>query len=126
MFTIYALSDPLSAIPFYVGCTTHPRKRYLDHLRPETTGSQMKWRKVRELRAGGMKPTFVTLATTALPSEAKKLESEYIILFRELGHPLTNIKLPMAKHAGGHPDRAQFVWNRIDIGINRIRLRSPV
>src|SRR5688572_26725173 len=96
---IYALKDPRAtpARPFYIG--KGAGSRAYDHL--VTPDGTVKYRRIQEIEAAGLKPFVTILADDLDDLQALKLEAELISAFgtEETGGLLTNAVVP--KGLGG-------------------------
>jgi hypothetical protein len=70
-WTIYCLIDPRTALPFYVGRTQAPLRRRYDHTHRAWSalrGQKSLFRRVREIRDAGMRPSFAIIERTLDPA----------------------------------------------------------
>jgi hypothetical protein len=70
---IYALVDPRTDIPFYIGRTMWPDLRFKQHMSDNATSGVSA--KVAEIRAEGVEPTLVCLEET---TDGRRAECEWV------------------------------------------------
>ncbi len=75
MYLIYVLIDPRDRLPFYVGMTCRPRKRWGQH---HSNPSSAAYPRLRELRAAGLKPR-VRIMREGLCREVARIAEAYYI-----------------------------------------------
>lgn len=100
MGVVYALIDPRTSEPRYVGWTTSPRARIGQHCRPSSLrrDKSHKGAWVSKLAASGVRPEMIVLESD--PSDRCEAERFWVEYLRFLGANLTNIQ------AGGDIDPA--------------------
>lgn len=86
---IYALKDPITGAIRYIGATTRPHRRSLEHVycAAKQTNHRACW--IRSLLSKNLKPEFELLAQVP-KSEWPQHEIDYIAAFRSMGCDLTN------------------------------------
>jgi hypothetical protein len=92
LYFIYELSDPRTAIPSYIGITSNPNIRYIQHLERKT-GSKKKCDWIRDLLAEGIQPKMKILETVDSKQEAQDRERHWIQQYLKQGRELTNALL---------------------------------
>lgn len=88
VYTIYALVDPRDYRFYYVGLTSDPKRRYLEHRDGRSYGQV--WQRSKELKAAGIALMMVTLETQPDVPQAIEAETRSIALLRSLGYALVN------------------------------------
>jgi hypothetical protein len=76
IYYVYALIDPRTNLPFYVG--KGKNNRMLQHLKEGATGGVKKNNRIAEIRAAGLEPVAVKLAGNMFNNEAYNLEEDII------------------------------------------------
>jgi predicted GIY-YIG superfamily endonuclease len=126
---VYALLDPRTNQPRYVGCTTDCARRLLDHI--NATRGTGAW--LRELRSCGCLPTIAILEVCQCSDAGMEAERNWVAKYLEAGCDLLNVaKRPrdfgrMHNHKAipiEFRGRAMSVseWSA-ELGINRQTLR---
>lgn len=91
IWTVYALYDPRTGSPRYVGCTKQALdKRWSEHLNPLQTDRSKKADWIRKLRTLGLRPTTGVLASSSMRHEALRFELEWMRRLSDLGFDLCN------------------------------------
>jgi hypothetical protein len=85
---IYALLDPETGAPRYIGQTIRPKERLQNHMNEISNCHRSHW--LQSLKRRGLKPEMVTLATVEGGWPWQLEERWWIALGRRLGWPLTN------------------------------------
>jgi len=86
---IYALIDPQTDEPFYIGSSTFPDSRFLDHVRGSNT-SEVNHKRIRQIIESGYKPTLSILEETTEELRWER-EKAWVDLLQQAGTSLTNI-----------------------------------
>lgn len=90
---IYELLCPVQGVPRYVGKTNNPPMRLTTHINKARTGTTAhhcaRW--IRKLLAQGLQPTINVIYTVGPDESWQEAEQFFISLYREQGHPLTNL-----------------------------------
>ena len=95
-YTIYALFDPRTTEPFYVGQTSRNlRYRYLEHIKGQSFCGA--WERNRELRRSGLRPLIMELLRFTDAVTASQAEYQTIADFEALGFHLTNSKRTLGR-----------------------------
>jgi hypothetical protein len=76
IYYVYALLDPRTNLPFYVG--KGKNNRMLQHLKEGATNGVRKNNKIAEIRASGVEPIAVKLAENMFNEDAYNLEEDII------------------------------------------------
>lgn len=104
-FMIYALFDPRTETPCYIGKTKNPRNRWQEHIstaRKESNRSAVAgW--IRELLAAGLEPEMVCLET--VETGWQEVECRWIDALRSRGYTLHNTR-PGGINSGAPPSPA--------------------
>ena len=82
LFYIYAMADPRTGTPYYVGRTANPARRLVMHLSGD--GLEKKRAVTSEIRAAGFKPVMVILERVGSMTAAIAAESKWINSFDDL------------------------------------------
>ena len=115
-WTVYAILDPRTELPVYVGMSGQPGRRLerhrlwaserpLQHARPRRMGT---YRYLPMLGEAGLRPRFVRLQGATSRSDALRKERAWMDRLTALGVPLLNRIAPerLAKSVGKGADRA--------------------
>jgi len=86
---IYALIDPRTNEPRYVGATQDPEARLASHVSQCPSGETIKDRWLRELKALGLEPELDVI-DKAPEGEAPALEAQWIQRMKQRGYELVN------------------------------------
>jgi predicted GIY-YIG superfamily endonuclease len=82
LFYIYALADPRTGTPYYVGRTANPARRLVMHWSGD--GLEKKRAITSEIRAAGLKPVMVILERVGSMTAAIAAERKWINSFDDL------------------------------------------
>lgn len=92
IFTIYALIDPSTGEPRYIGQTRGPvAARFKDHLKDKRPSYKVNW--LKNLKSRGLRPTIRELYKCYDGTTADAAEIFFIANFKERGFKLTNLSL---------------------------------
>lgn len=87
---IYALTDPDTGEARYIGRTTNPLARYMNHTQTWSTPGKEKREWTNDLKRQGKAPGMVVIDRCATRDEAKQRETELIVQLKEAGVNLLN------------------------------------
>ena len=88
MTYIYALIDPITREPRYVGKSDRPKIRLLQHEKDGSNSHKANW--IKCLKRRGLRPELSILCAVN-KTKWEEVEKHYILKFRMLGYKLTNI-----------------------------------
>jgi hypothetical protein len=91
MKNIYTLSDPDSKIVRYVGASTNPKSRFMQHIKDGERGKTQKQLWILELRRQGKLPILQIVGKEEDEAKARLLEEKTVI---ENIETIYNIHLP--------------------------------
>lgn len=89
-YYVYGLFDPRDSLLFYIGVTKDPKQRFQQHMQ-DKLGTRAKVKRIKELKAIGLKPMMLNLQITDGHS-APYLEKYWIQFASFLGAKLANKK----------------------------------
>jgi len=90
-YYVYALVDPINKVPFYMG--KGKNKRAWDHVRGYDKRNSKKVSYIKNIRILGLEPEVHIIKSNMSNKDSREYESVCIKESRNLGLPLTNIKL---------------------------------
>lgn len=92
--SVYALDDPRTDQPFYVGMSSHPEQRYYEHM--ADTADSPKVARIQDIRGAGLAPALRVIETHESREIASNRERHWIQRYLNDGVKLTNVSRPLA------------------------------
>lgn len=86
---IYAMVDPRTGDPFYIGVTRRPLRRFMDHMRRNAKNERLRDR-IGEMQANSIRPKLRILESVDEHQRAER-ESHWILCYLKNGADLCNI-----------------------------------
>ncbi len=105
---VYTLSDPRDGLVKYIGITSRPTRRMIDHLNDKRNNLKSSW--VKSLKKLGLKPLFDIIDVTDNENYCK-IEQYWISQMKTWGFPLKNMT------NGGDGSYGVKPWNKGLIGV---------